>query len=207
MPSRRRVLEFAATGTALAAGCLTTSDDAPTTSDAAPTTSDAATPTGSERDSPDGPERGDAEAVSVDRTVVDESYEYVESNETVRYPAVNSGGTVVEYGYEPFEEWAYVEGASTAARRVGSLLADRLPSTDGLPVGMGQRDESTEIRVAVSLRTHLDRDGDVISEPAVSLPEVVAETPQSITATLHFAGRTETNTYPVYVREAILRNQ
>lgn len=212
MPSRRRVLALAATGTALTAGCLspTTSEpDAATPSndrtDATTASADDEPTTGG--DPATGPVRGGAAQASAEREVVDEDYEYVEGNDTVRYPATMSGDSVVDYGYEPFEEWAHVEGASVAADRVHSLLAERLSSTSSLSVAVGRRDDGDGLRLAVSLTTHLDRDGDVISEPSVSRAAAVRATPHTVSATVHFAGRTHTDTYPVYVRRMTIQNQ
>lgn len=157
-----------------------------------------------ERGTTDGPVRGGASRASVDREVTDDDFAYVEENDTVRYPAARAGETVVEYGYEPFDDWGDVEGASTAAGHVRSLLTDRLPSADSLSVAVSYRDDG--LRLSVFLTTHLARDGDVISEPSVSRPEVVAATPHSVTATVRFAGRTHTETYPVYVQERTKQN-
>ncbi|MFB6270385.1 MAG: hypothetical protein ABEH83_10600, partial [Halobacterium sp.] len=143
----------------------------------------------------------------VERTVVNEEYEYVESNDTVRFPAARSGGTVVQYEYEPFDEWAAVEGASVAATRVRARLSGRVGASDAISVAIGSPEDSDRLRVTVMLYTHLDREGDVISEPSVSRSAVAAAAPRSVTVTLHFADRTHTDTYPVYVGTAIMQNE
>lgn len=215
MPSRRRFL--GAAGLFAVAGCLsapsTGGDPTATTGKSSTeresTTADETTepaPT-TERGTTPEPVRGDAAEATVERTVEDDDYQYVESNDTVRYPALMSGDTVVEYAYEPFEDWGRVEGASVAAEHVRSLLEKRVPDAETLTVAMSNRGEQDGLRLSVSLTTHLDRDGEVLSEPSVSRSEVVESTPRSATATVYFAGRTHTETYPVYVREATIQNE
>jgi len=201
MPSRRRFL--GAAGLLAVAGCLS-APSAPSDrttgepADAGPTT---------ERGTTAEPVRGDAPEVSVERTVDEDDYRYVAANDTVRYPAAKSGDTVVQYGYEPFADWARVEGASAAADRVSSLLAERLPDAETLSVMTSTRGEQDGLRLTVALTTHLDRDGDVLSEPSVRRSEVVRAAPHSATATVHFAGRTHTETYPVCVAERTIQNE
>jgi len=199
MPSRRRLLGLVAAGTLPFAGCLSAPSDAdPTTTDSSTTSA-----TTTER----GPVRGGAAEATVERTITDDDYQYVESNDTVRYPATMAGEQVIDYGYEPFEEWGHVEGASVAAEYVRSLLDERLPEAETLSVPVSSRGEQEGLRLVATLTTHLDRDGDVISEPAVSRYEAVRATPHSVDATIHFADRTHEDRYPVYVDERTIQNE
>ncbi|MCD2199724.1 hypothetical protein LPA44_07420 [Halobacterium sp. KA-4] len=198
MPSRRRLLGLVAAGTLPFAGCLS----AP--SDADRTTTEPSTPsTTTERE----PVRGGAAEASVERTITDEEYQYVESNDTVRYPATMAGDEVVEYDYEPFEEWGHIQGASVAAEYLRSLLDQRLPEAETLSVPVSSRGEQDGLRLVAALTTHLARDGDVLSEPSVSRYEVIRATPHTVDATIHFAGRTYTDRYPVYVEERTIQNE
>ncbi|MCG1003487.1 MULTISPECIES: hypothetical protein [Halobacterium] len=198
MPSRRRVLGLVAAGTLPVAGCLSAPDDADPTATEPPTTS---SPT--ERE----PVRGGAAEATVERTVTDDDYRYVESNDTVRYPATMAGEEVVDYAYEPFEEWGHVEGASVAAEYVRSLLDERLSGDETPTVGVSTRGEQDGLRITVALTTHLSRDGEVLWEPAASRPEAVRATPHTVDATIHFAGRTHEDRYPVYVTERTIQNE
>ncbi|NHN43051.1 hypothetical protein G9C85_15650 [Halorubellus sp. JP-L1] len=202
MPSRRAVLRAtgavtAASAAMASAGCLSgplgSTPVEPTTTTAASDTTE-----------PSGPVRGEADEIAVEETIAAEKYEYVASNDTVRYPAAKSGGEVVEYGHQPFEEWTEVEGASVAARDVLSRLERALSSSDGVGAGI-RRFDGGEFGVSVDVETVLDRDGEVVSEPAVEFPAVVDATPRGARATVHFAGRTGTHEYPVYVSAVTLR--
>lgn len=197
MPSRRRFLGFVAGGTLPVAGCLSTPNDASETTIEQSTAS-----TTTERE----PVRGGAAEVSVERTITDEEYQYVESNDTVRYPATMAGDEVAEYDYLPFDEWGHFEGASVAAEYVRPLLDERLPDAEAVNVAVSTRGDQEGNQLRVSLRTHLARDGDVISEPSVSRSEVVEATPHTVDAMIHFAERTYTDTYPVYVEERTVQN-
>ncbi|WP_353634074.1 hypothetical protein ABSL23_13245 [Halobacterium sp. NMX12-1] len=199
MPSRRRLLGLVAAGTLPFAGCLAAPSDADTTTTDSSTTSATTT----ER----GPVRGGAAEATVERTITDDDYQYVESNDTVRYPATMAGEEVIDYDYEPFEEWGHVEGASVAADYLHGLLDERLPEAETLSVSVSSRGEQEGVRLVATLTTHLARDGDVISEPAVSRHEAVRATPHSVAATIHFADRTHEDRYPVYVDERTIQNE
>ncbi|MGB9965329.1 hypothetical protein [Halobacterium hubeiense] len=201
MPSRRRVLGLVAAGTLPVAGCLAApSDPAVTTTDASATDT---TTTATERE----PVRGGAAEATVERTVTDADYRYVESNDTVRYPSTMAGEEVVEYDYEPFEEWGHVEGASVAAEYVRSLLDERLSGEETPTVGISTRGEQDGFRIVVSLTTRLSRDGEVLSEPAASRHEVTRATPHTVDATVQVAGRAHEDSYPVYVTERTVQNE
>lgn len=111
-----------------------------------------------------------------------------------------------EYRYIPFEEWADVRGATVASAAVRDRLRDRFEDLDLVSVGVsnppesGDTPERNELQVSVDHRTEIDESGEVIDEPSVSVPELVDATPRSLTATVHFADHTATNTYPVVVR-------
>lgn len=206
MPSRRQLLGATATTVGAAtAGCLgdlETGGDGPTT-DGTPTTDATTTPALS----PGERTRGEAEPVSTTETITDDSYEYVESNDTVRYPATMSGGEVSSYGYAPFEDWTETEGASGAATAVLERLGRRLDSTGGLSAGFGTSDVTDGLAVTVSYETLKNRDGEVIEEPDVPVRRVVAGTPRRVEATVEFAGESGTHSYPVFVRNTVLQQE
>jgi len=206
MPSRRQFLGATATGAVVAtAGCLgsfETGDDGPTT-DESPTTS----ATTSAALSPGEQIQGEAESISTTETVTDDQYEYVEANDTVRYPATMSGGEVASYGYSTFEEWTEVEGASAGSLAVLDRLESRLESTASISAGIGTPDVADGLAVTVSYETLKNREGEVIEEPDVPVRRVVAETPHSFEATVEFAGRSETHSYPVFVWKTVLQQE
>lgn len=200
--SRRRLL--AGTGglvTALA-GCLSSDTDGPSaTSESPPDDSDSTTTT----------DYGDT--VEVTTTVDREGLEHVASNDTVRYVAGwhtnRSGETPTRrpvYETIPFEEWVRAECARVAAERVSEAMDRRLGGNDdGITVGVTA--ESGERSVFVAHRTMLDRDGGVVSEPAVSYERVERVAPERAAVTLSFAGRTRQRTVGVAARETTVRQQ
>jgi len=206
MLSRRQFLGATATTAAVAtAGCLGSFDaggDGPTT-DETPTTN--ATTTAAL--SPGEQTRGEAKPVSTTETITADRYEYVEANDTVRYPATRSGGEVSSYGYSAFGRWAKVEGASAAGPAILGRLDSRLESMASISAGFGSREESDQLSVYVAHVTLQDRSGSVIDEPEVPIGRVVAETPRSVEVTIEFAGNSGTHSYPVFVRRSVRRQQ
>ena len=196
MPSRRHYLGFAASAAAVAtAGCVSAlgSDEEPTNS------ADTSTLAANERT------RGEADSITVERTITDSSYEYVSENDTVRYPAERSGGDVAEYGHKPFDDWAYIEAASVASRVVWQQLESRLESMAFLRVGKHASEEST-VDIGVVHRTEVDDSGTVINEPDVPVSRVVEAAPRSVTVTVEFAGKTATNEYSVFVLNEVVES-
>ncbi|WP_232688437.1 hypothetical protein [Halobacterium zhouii] len=187
MPSRRRVLGLAAAALTTTSGCV-----------AAPVSGGAPVADVHATRPQDGKTRGEADPISVERTVTDADYEYLPSNDTVRYPATMSGGEVDNYGYAPFEKWADVETLSVAAQAVRNRFAQRFENTRFVSAGISNP-EGEPLQVSVSHRTLLDESGDVIGKPDVSVSRLVEATPSSITATVGFSGQTATRTHPAFV--------
>lgn len=210
MPSRRQFLGVAAGVVATSAGCVSVPaggsdpDDqpSPATSTTADTTITNASTTAHENE---GPVRGGADPITVEETVTDPDYVYIESNDTVRYPATMSGGEVSTYGYEPFDDWAYTEGAVVAARAVRNQITEQVPEADSISVGVAAGDGDSLV-LHVGQQTHLSRDGEVISEPDAVFSDIVDATPERATATIRFAGKARTNTYVTQVVETTLKN-
>lgn len=153
-----------------------------------------------------GPREG--RPIDVEQTVTDPDYVYVPENDTVRYPATKSGGEVSRYGYEPFHEWAYTEGAFVASRTVRDRLLDAFPGESALAVGVSAAEghEGDLLDVVVTLRTHYDPEGETVAEPEVAASRVVGETPYRVETTLHFADRTTTDRYRVFVDSVTIQN-
>ncbi|WP_232688745.1 hypothetical protein [Halobacterium zhouii] len=147
--------------------------------------------------------RGEADPITVEETITDSKYVYVESNDTVRYSAISSGDGVLEYGYESFDDWARGEGAGIATHAVYDHVDERVDGRYGGGYGSGP-DGSAVITLRVT--TRVDSDGNVVSEPEVSFAELVAVAPRSVTSTIHFAGHTATPTHEVWVRHVVRQN-
>lgn len=197
MPSRRQFL--GATAVVATAGCLGSFDTDDAGSDGTPTTT-AALATGERT-------RGEADPIATEETVTDDDYEYVESNDTVRYPATMSGGEVSSYGYSPFEDWTETEGASVGSTAVLDRLESRLESTASIGAGFGRRDDADGLAVSVTYETLKNRDGEVIDEPEVPVERVLAETPRAVEAQVEFAGRSASHSYPVFVWNTVLQQE
>lgn len=152
-----------------------------------------------------------SETVNATVTIRRDDLEYVESNDTVRYVAAwrsnHSGETPTRqpiYSTIPFEEWAETECASAAAERVGEVLAERLGGNDD-GIATGVTTETGEKTALVEHQTRLDREGDLISEPAVSFRRVKRVAPERVIVELTFSGRTRTCEVPVTTRESTIR--
>ncbi|MFC4406890.1 twin-arginine translocation signal domain-containing protein [Haloarchaeobius iranensis] len=194
MPSRRQFL--GATAVVATAGCLGSFDTGDSESDGTPTTT-AALATGERT-------RGEADRLTFEKTVTADRYEYVESNDTVRYPATTSGWDDPEYGYEPFDEWVRVQCAEARVEAVFDRLDRGLESTAHVSVGFGRDPGSEEFSVFAEHQTYRDDAGTVVAEPDVPVGALVVETPHRVDAHVEFAERSGSRSFPVFVRRAVL---
>ncbi|WP_440988585.1 twin-arginine translocation signal domain-containing protein [Haloarchaeobius baliensis] len=185
MPSRRQFLGATATAAAVGgAGCL---GDLDAGDGSEPTTLDAG-----ER------ARGEADPIDTERAVDDPDLEYVESNDTVRYPEEMSGETVVEYGTIDIGEFLRLEAETAAELAVNTTFQPPLPDREYIEVATVREDGST--RVVVQWITALDGSDEVVGEPDIGLATLVDELPRTIAATAEFAGETATHEFPVFAR-------
>ncbi|WP_232686741.1 hypothetical protein [Halobacterium zhouii] len=194
MSARRRVLGLAASTLAAAAGCNAAPDFS---SD--PATPNTTTLPANER------ARAEADPISVERTVSDSDNEYIPENDTVRYAAIASGGSVDEYHYVSFDEWANNKAETVAARGTREFLETRLQNTAFVSVRSGSFERPTPY-VEVVHRTEVDDSGTVVNEPEISVSRLVEATPSSITVTadIAIAGKSVTREYPVFVLNAVV---
>jgi hypothetical protein len=217
--SRRALLAALAGGTVALAGCGGRPPAADPDETAAPTGTHTAT-TGAPTDDATplvagrGPVRGEADPVSVERTVTDPDLTYLSEQHAVEYVAAyrhvgtpGDGPPTREPVYEtmPFERWGRTECASVAA----DVVADHLDArTDGSPsVGFGTAPAGDGLAATVNLTTTLDRDGDVVFTPDASFHPTVAATPRAVTATVVLSGESHTETVPVWVRELVQQQE
>jgi hypothetical protein len=132
--------------------------------------------------------RGDGAPVEIAHAPASESAKYRADGDTV---AVD--GTTV-----PFERWARREAFEAGADAVVPTIGDRLDrSLEG--VGSGVRHLVFGLVVAVDHTVTRNRDGDVTSEPNVSLDRLSSVAPRTMTVTVSLDGRESTTDVPVGV--------
>ncbi|WP_435178902.1 hypothetical protein [Halorussus sp. AFM4] len=176
-------------------------------------------------------DRGRADSVSVEGDVDPPAgTEYRPDEHAIRYVARIRAGDEDpperESAYEtrPFEDWATTEGAKLGRDRIAGVVESRLDKSRGVSIAWGlhpdedaagddrtddgrdsrDRTDSCErhgLAVTVDRWTGRDRDGKVVSEADVGYDDLRDATPESVTATVRFSGRTHTETFPVVVRE------
>ena len=144
--------------------------------------------------------RATADVITTEQTVTDSNLTYIPENGTVRYPATTSGGEVVSYGTISFDVWAEIEAVEAGARAVQDELDATIPGERMSTTSIANHGD-IPIHVGVDHLTVVNEDGDVVYETPVSARELVNRVPRSVTATIHFAGQTATNTVPVYVEK------
>lgn len=138
---------------------------------------------------------GEGDPASVERTVTDDSVEYLPASDAVRY---DHGGR------DSFGRWAYFETAELVAETVVPLVNDRL-EVDVEGVGRGIRGLLFGSVVTVDHAVSRDREGRVLSEPNVSVADLVAVAPPTVTATVTLDGRSHTRDVPVAVEHVEYR--
>lgn len=188
MPSRRRFLACSAGAAATAlAGCVAEPPTDGSAVNAAPSAFD------------DGDRvRATASPIAVERELsVDDDSEYVEANETVRYPATKSGGEIVSYGHISVDEWLPLEAMGVAERAVRDHFESELSNTGGISVhGTERGGPETELEV---VHTTYETENGPGNEPAVPAAELVSTTPRAVDVTARFRDKTASRTYPVFV--------
>ncbi|WP_152421683.1 hypothetical protein [Halogeometricum pallidum] len=132
--------------------------------------------------------RGKGEAVKIEKTITPESVEYLESTNEVR----ENGHT------QPFNNWARRECAEIGAGEVVPVVDDRLETAvEG--VGSGVRYLIFGPVITVDHTVTRDRDGSIVSEPNVTLEQLISVAPRTMTVTVTLDGHTFTKEFPVGV--------
>lgn len=144
--------------------------------------------------------RARGSTASVERDLsMDDDQTYVESNDTIRYPARRSGGETVSYGTIPVGEWLSLQAVFVAKDAVRARLDAELQSSRWIDVAAtGRGGPDTEVEVVHTTYEVADAPDD---EPAVSAGRLVTTAPRTVDVTVGFADRTATGTYPVFVRK------
>lgn len=215
---RRAALTTTVTALSLLAGCLSDAPDARRESVATDRPAQSTGPGGDGSTTPTsrGPTRGESDADVETRVVEsDDDVEYLPDEHAVRYVARwrnegrgEDGEPTREPEYEttPFEDWAEVECIEAAGRAAAEHAGAALGASDlGSAISSGVEGEA--LAAVVAVETELDRDGEVVREPAVGFDELVAATPASVDATYVIAEETHTMDAPVYVRHSVLRQE
>lgn len=133
--------------------------------------------------------RGKGDPASVERTVADDAVEYLPASDAVRY---DHGGR------DSFGQWAYYETAEVVAETVVPLVDDRL-DVQLSGVGRGVRGLAFGLVVTVDHAVSRDREGRVLSEPNVSVADLVSVAPPTMRATVTLDGRSHARDVPVAV--------
>jgi len=144
-------------------------------------------------------ERGAADPVHITQEVSIDGYEYVEQNDTIRYPAQQSGTATSDFNYKAFDEWAVDQANLQAKQEVRNHL-DVPPGQQDLLV----QDSTTRTsppEVVLVHQTLLDKSGDIVREPPITTTEVVQQLPSAVTVTVKFEAHTSNITHCCYVKK------
>lgn len=144
--------------------------------------------------------QAEGEPISTERTVTDEDIEYQPDSDTVRWPALMSGGEVEEYEVEPFADWASREAAVAAHDAVESVLPERL---DGETEGVGVSVSGEYLGLAVTVSTVIPRNdgGELQAEPRIARSTLVDAAPRTVEATIRLGDGEHIRDVPVFVEE------
>ncbi|WP_239647751.1 hypothetical protein [Natrinema altunense] len=156
--------------------------------------------------------RPDGEPVSVDRTITDDpgyeqdNVEHFPQNKTVRYVSHMSGGEPAAYDTWSFEEWGRIESAEVGATRARTVTARRL-GVEEVGSGMSSPPDEAETEglvITVQISKTLSRDGEVVSWPVATFPDLKGAAPRSVDVTLSIEGDTFSRPVPVYVSYSVM---
>jgi len=201
MNSDRRALlrTVVGVGTVGLAGCGSRDAGGPG-GDGTPTPTDSPEPTATPASNlPEDVVRCRGDPVSVERSVSAEAegIEYFPSNETIKYPALMSGGEVAEYGTMPVDHWVVIETAEAVHDPVRQAVRDRL----GTEVGSGLSrapDAGEGPSLCVWLHAIDPEALEGTRTPRVTLSELAEAAPRSGNATVSLDGETFSREVPVF---------
>lgn len=163
------------------------------------------------------PAPGNATPIAVRTQIDDESILYSESNDSVRYvagwrhvnhEAMEQGAPPTRepmYEWVPFGRWAVPACASAASEAVRDHLDAELDGDLDPWLSVGGRGRVGDVSIEVAVETVLDRDGEVVSTPALPYATVRDHTPARVNATIVLEGREASCDLPVSVRTSVLR--
>ncbi len=135
--------------------------------------------------------RGKGETLTIEKSITRESVKYLESTNQVS----ENGHT------EPFTKWARRESATIGAREILSVIETRL-DTPVEGVGSGVRYLVFGPVVTVDHTITRDNDGSIVSEPTVTLDQLISVSPNTLTVTVTLNGHALTRDFPVGVGQS-----
>jgi hypothetical protein len=206
--SRRSLLKTIGVASALFAGCVSNGNGpAGPVDNATPTTRTVSLSVHENRSD-----------VSVETTANESKYEYIESENAVRYIAAyrHSNPEAVENGSSPtrepvydtipFERWAETQCAHVGSQKVAEVMEARLDGNTS-EVNAGVTTQNGSQTVIVTRSTVFDRDGEVKSTPSMSYEQLAAVAPSTVTATVSLENHSRTCTVPVEITNMSMRLQ
>lgn len=192
---RRQALLLLVTGVGLS-GCITTPTESSQTEPTTEPSENSSSSSQESRPESKGPVRGKNEVnISIRVNETDASVEYFPENDSVRFVSHRSGDSAAKYSTRDFEEWAQIQCASAAKDPAMRHVEQELGEQVGGSVG-GEE-------VYVTIVTHLNREGNVTSQPNISFDELVATTPKIIEVTYVLEVRERTCEVPVYAEHEV----
>lgn len=131
---------------------------------------------------------GEGDAATIEKSITRESVEYLQSSDRVR-----------ENSYtQPFPEWATSECAEIGAKEVPSIVDSRIDKeVEG--IGSGVKLPIFGPLITADHTISHNREGEVISEPNITLERLISVAPRTITVTLSLKSEEHTKTVPVGV--------
>ncbi|SHK50004.1 hypothetical protein [Haladaptatus paucihalophilus] len=129
--------------------------------------------------------------------VEDESVEYVERDDVVRFPRVRTGDEVLEYGTMSVERWVEFRATEAAKDAVREELEKRVNGKiSGVAIGVGSTDDGATTAVKMYHQRWRNTDG-TVTEPSVSFDRLKELTPEKIDVTAKYRDETDSCSVPV----------
>lgn len=144
--------------------------------------------------------RAQGERREITSSELQDEFEYIPSNDTIRYPAKRSGGEVIEYAYAPYEHWAESEAQSGAINTAENVYSPPISKRHNLWVERAPQETPRDHRVVYVQK--VNDEGTVVEEPSVDLQSVIQDIPTSVKATIEYDGNSDEYTFPFYVYKA-----
>lgn len=136
----------------------------------------------------------DPDVLRATTRVEDESVEYVEEKDVIRYPSVCHGDEPLEYDTMPVERWIEYRAAEAALDAVREELETRVDGNFvGIATGIGSADEETT-KAARSVVVYYVEN---FSNSPISFDRLEELTPKRVETTIIFRGETYSRSIPV----------
>ena len=145
--------------------------------------------------------QGRGAPVSTEQTITDEGIEYRPSSDTVKWVKLRSEEGPVAYETEPFEKWADRRCAAVGSDIVLPTIQTRVDK-ELQGVGKGASGEIIGLVITVHIGSAYDRDGNVLSEPNISVETLLDVTPRTVQTTIKLKEREHFRSVPVFVEES-----